>query len=382
MFLKRIFEKIFKWQNKKFIKKIKFRHTKRLKKLIIIFLCILSLFLIVIYNQSKIINDIENGPTLEDFQGNINIKNRLFKNKNLDSNINKKIIPGELNLNNYIIKKQIGRGGFGKIFLVEDINYKQYALKIIMAKSERKIKKTKKELKILLDIQNSFSNLNIVSIYGITSQQIDSTKYSLYILMELASTDWKEEILERGATNNYYSEYELMSILYSMVKTLSILQRKNISHSDIKPQNILIFKDNSGTKKYKLSDFGNAREILSDNFTDRPHSGRTILFMAPILLNALRVRKRMECIQYNLFKSDVFSFGLCALFAATLDFDSIYNVRQLRNSNYVFYVVEKYLRPNYSDSVINIIFKMLDLEEETRYDFIELEREFNKLGYY
>ena len=200
--------------------------------------------------------------------------------------------------------------------------------------------------------------------------------------MELASTDWKEEILERGATNNYYSEYELMSILYSMVKTLSILQRKNISHSDIKPQNILIFKDNSGTKKYKLSDFGNAREILSANFTDRPHSGRTILFMAPILLNALRVRKRMEYIQYNLFKSDVFSFGLCALFAATLDFDSIYNIRQLRNSNYVFYVVEKYLRPNYSDSVINIIFKMLDLEEETRYDFIELEREFNKLGYY
>ena len=382
MFLKRIFEIIFKWQNKKFIKKIKFRHTKRLKKLFIIFLCILSLFLIVIYNQSKIINDIENGPTLEDFQGNKNIKNRLFKNKNLDSNINKKIIPGELNLNNYIIKKQIGRGGFGKIFLVEDINYKQYALKIIMAKSERKIKKTKKELKILLDIQNSFSNLNIASIYGITSQQIDSTKYSLYILMELASTDWKEEILERGATNNYYSEYELMSILYSMVKTLSILQRKNISHSDIKPQNILIFKDNSGTKKYKLSDFGNAREILSANFTDRPHSGRTILFMAPILLNALRVRKRMEYIQYNLFKSDVFSFGLCALFAATLDFDSIYNVRQLRNSNYVFYVVEKYLRPNYSDSVINIIFKMLDLEEETRYDFIELEREFNKLGYY
>ena len=382
MFLKRIFEIIFKWQNKKFIKKIKFRHTKRLKKLFIIFLCILSLFLIVIYNQSKIINDIENGLTLEDFQGNKNIKNRLFKNKNLDSNINKKIIPGELNLNNYIIKKQIGRGGFGKIFLVEDINYKQYALKIIMAKSERKIKKTKKELKILLDIQNSFSNLNIASIYGITSQQIDSTKYSLYILMELASTDWKEEILERGATNNYYSEYELMSILYSMVKTLSILQRKNISHSDIKPQNILIFKDNSGTKKYKLSDFGNAREILSANFTDRPHSGRTILFMAPILLNALRVRKRMEYIQYNLFKSDVFSFGLCALFAATLDFDSIYNVRQLRNSNYVFYVVEKYLRPNYSDSVINIIFKMLDLEEETRYDFIELEREFNKFGYY
>ena len=200
--------------------------------------------------------------------------------------------------------------------------------------------------------------------------------------MELASSDWEKEILERKKTNNYYSEYDLMSILYSLVKSLSILQQKNISHRDIKPQNILIFKDNTGTKKYKLADFGEAKELLSDNATDQQTLRGTELYMAPILFFALRARKKIKYIQHNTFKSDVFSFGLCALFAATLGFNSIYDVRELKNNISIFVVVEKYLRFKYSDSVVNIISKMLDLNENSRCDFIALEREFNNLGYF
>ena len=133
---------------------------------------------------------------------------------------------------------------------MEDVHCNQYALKKIIACSESSIKKIKNELKILLDIQNSFSQLNVVSIYGITSQQLDITTHALYVLMELASSDWEKEILERKKLKQYYSEYELMSILFSLVKSLSILQQKNISHRDIKPQNILIFKDKkTGNKK-------------------------------------------------------------------------------------------------------------------------------------
>ena len=333
-------------------------------------------------NLCKIINYSGYESTSGDSQGEKSPKDRIGQNKNLDSNQNKKVIPGQLNLNNYIIKKQIGKGSYGQIFLVEDINCKQYALKKIIACSEGSIKKIKNELRILLDIQNSFSNLNVVSIYGINSQQLDITTYALYVLMELASSDWEKEILERKKTNNYYSEYDLMSILYSLVKSLSILQQKNISHRDIKPQNILIFKDNTGTKKYKLADFGEAKELLSDNATDQQTLRGTELYMAPILFFALRARKKIKYIQHNTFKSDVFSFGLCALFAATLGFNSIYDVRELKNNISIFVVVEKYLRFKYSDSVVNIISKMLDLNENSRCDFIALEREFNNLGYF
>ena len=329
-------------------------------------------------NHAKIINYSAYESTSGDSQGEKSPKDNTNKN-----NQNKKVIPGQLNLINYIIKKQIGKGSYGQIFLVEDVHCNQYALKKIIACSESSIKKIKNELKILLDIQNSFSQLNVVSIYGITSQQLDITTHALYVLMELASSDWEKEILERKKLKQYYSEYELMSILFSLVKSLSILQQKNISHRDIKPQNILIFKDKkTGNKKYKLADFGEAKELMGENSTDKQTLRGTELYMAPILFYALRARKKMKYIQHNTYKSDVFSFGLCSLFAATLGFNSLYDIRELKNNISIFVVVEKYLRFKYSDSVVNIISKMLDLNEHSRCDFIQLEKEFNNIGYY
>ena len=201
--------------------------------------------------------------------------------------------------------------------------------------------------------------------------------------MELATSDWEKEIAERKRTNNYYSEYDLMSILFSLVKSLSILQQKNISHRDIKPQNILIFKDKkTGEKKYKLADFGEAKELMGDNPTEKQTLRGTELYMAPILFYALRARKKMKYIQHNTYKSDVFSLGLFALFAATLGFNSLYDIRELKSNISIFVVVEKYLRFKYSDNVVNIISKMLDLNENSRCDFIQLEKEFNDIGYY
>ena len=336
-------------------------------------------------NNSKGIynNKIVTSSTSCDSKGIINSKDNpriITDNNDLDKN--KKIIPGQLNLQNYLIKKQIGQGSFGQIFLVEDLAHKQYALKKIIASSPNSIKKIKNELQILLDIQNSGQKLNAVEIYGMTSAQLDITTYALYVLMELAYTDWEKEILERKKTKNYYSEYELMTILACLVKSLSILQKKNISHRDIKPQNVLIIKNSNNQKIYKLADFGEAKELLKG---ERPTNKQTIrgteLFMSPILFYALR-SKKMRQVQHNTYKSDVFSIGLCALLAATLVFESLYDIRELKSNVSVYVVIEKYLKYRYSNNVINIISRMLDINENTRCDFIQLEYLFNQIGYY
>ena len=328
------------------------------------------------------INNIVSDSTSGDFKGVANSKDNPKITNNNDSNNNKKIIPGQLNLQNYLIKKQIGQGSFGQIFLVEDFEHKQYALKKIIASSPNSIKKIKNELQILLDIQNNGQKLNAVEIYGMTSAQLDITTYALYVLMELAYTDWEKEILERKKTKNYYSEYELMSILHCLVKSLSILQKQNISHRDIKPQNVLIIKDSNSQNIYKLADFGEAKELLKG---ERPTNKQTIrgteLFMSPILFYALRGKKTRH-VQHNTYKSDVFSIGLCALLAATLVFESLYDIRELKSNVSVYVVVEKYLKYRYSDNVINIISRMLDINENTRCDFIQLEYLFNQIGYY
>ena len=337
--------------------------------------------------RTKIINYKDSSSTSPDSQREKSPKNNTRKNSNINEinkDIkNKKIIPNQLNLSNYIIKKQIGHGSFGQILLVEDKNGNQYALKKIIAASSNSIRKIKNELQILLDIQNSGQELNTINIYGILSTQLDLTTYALYVLMELAATDWEKEIVERKKAKNHYSEYELMSILFCLVKSLSILQKQNIAHRDIKPQNILILKDSNLKKIYKLADFGEAKELLKG---DRPTNNQTIrgteLFMSPILFYALRGRKKIRYVKHNPYKSDVFSLGLCSLFAATLGVKCLYDIRELKSNISVYVVVEKYLRFIYSDNVINIISKMLDICENTRCDFIQLEKEFNAIGYY
>ena len=169
-----------------------------------------------------------------------------------------------------------------------------------------------------------------------------------------------------------------MKILSSLVKTFSQLQKNNVSHRDIKPQNILIFENDV----YKLADFGEAKELFKDlEATNKQTLRGTELYMAPVLFQALRSKKVIKYIKHNTYKSDVFSFGLCSLFAASLCFESIYEVREAKNNVRIRFILEKYLGKRYSFDIINIISQMLDINEITRKDFIELEKEFISIGY-
>ena len=285
------------------------------------------------------------------------------------------------NINDYKIIKKIGQGSFGQIFLIEDKYQNKYAMKKIIVMSEKDIKKIEKEYQILIDLNSNAQNdknLNLVKIYGFSSKQLDPTTYVIYVLMELAITDWENEILTRQKTGKYYTEKELMTILSSLINTFADLQKQNINYRDIKHQNILIFKDN----KYKLADFGEAKELYKDIAPTNKQTLRgTELYMAPALFHALRSKKVIKCINHNPYKSDVFSFGLCSLFAATLCFESIYDIRELNNNVSIHVILEKYLRKNYSFDVINIISHMLDINETTRKDFIEMQEEFKLYGF-
>ena len=285
-----------------------------------------------------------------------------------------------INLEDYKIIKKIGQGSFGQIFEIEDNLKNKFALKKIIVTNENDIKKIEHEYQILIDL-NSLKknlNLNLVKIYGFSSKQLDPTTYVIYVLMELAKTDWEKEILNYQKKKLYYSEENLLKILSSLVKTFAQLQRNNVSHRDIKPQNILIFENDL----YKLADFGEAKELYQDlEATNKQTLRGTELYMAPVLFHALRSKKMIKYIKHNTYKSDVFSFGLCALFAASLCFESVYDVRETKNNVSIRFILEKYLGKKYSFDTINIIAQMLDINEITRKDFIELEKEFANIGY-
>ena len=314
----------------------------------------------------------------------------LEKEKSKEKEKEKLEMLRDFNVADYKIIKQIGQGSFGQIFMVEDKKRKnKFALKKIIASSEKEIKGLKQEYQILFDIQknlnfnfNSNENktkINIVNIYGLSTKRLDPTTYAMYVLMELGDIDWEKEILERQKQKQYYTEKELIDILYVLVNTLERLQKENISHRDIKPQNILVFKNNKNYC-YKLADFGEAKELLSGNKpTEKQTLRGTELYMSPLLFYGLRSRKIKKYIKHNPYKSDVFSLGLCILFAATLCFESLYDVRELQNNISIKIIIEKYLKKRYSYKMISIISCMLDINETTRDDFVELKKRIDNM---
>ena len=187
----------------------------------------------------------------------------------------------------------------------------------------------------------------------------------LYEIMELAERDWEQELLNRKKNNLYYNEYELVNILGNLIKTFSLLQSKKITHRDVKPQNIMIIN-----RKLKICDFGNARILKRDGIIIQRVRGSE-LFMSPILFKAYRAR--MSSVKHNTYKSDVFSLGMCIFLAAALSYVENNLIREIYDMNAIKRVLNNFLEQRYSQNFINILLLMLQVEENKRPDFAELE---------
>ena len=331
-------------------------------------------------NKNPLNKNLEN-PNLS--LQNSNIQNQNNKNPNIqipniqnpknsniqNSNIQNKETFINFNVDDFEIKKKIGEGSFGQIFKVTKDN-KYYALKKLIGTNEYDFEALQHEYNILRSISSS-KNLSIIHIYGMQSKKLDKTTKVLYILMELAESDWEKEIRKKSLYKNYYSENELTSIIKILIKSFSELQKEKISHRDIKPQNILICKNNV----FKIADFGEAKELRRRGKVTRIQTIRgTELYMSPLLYSAIKVEKDAIETEHNTYKSDVFSLGLCLLYAASLNFNLLLEIRDIFNMKILEKIVRNHIGKRYSEKLVKLIIGMIEVEEDRRMDFLELEK--------
>jgi serine/threonine protein kinase len=276
----------------------------------------------------------------------------------------------EFNFEDYHILTQIGEGSFGKIYLVEDKDKNIFSMKKIIANDEVELESFTQEYELV----NQSRHKNILKIVGICRRQLDFTTFVLYILMEVGLNDWEKEIKSRQLTKQHYKEEELLQVLKQMCSALLFLQNKNISHRDIKPQNILLFKNGI----YKVADFGEAKQISKFETNKQLCTLRgTELYMSPLLFNALRTNQ--NDIKHNAFKSDVFSLAFCILYAATLSIQVIYECRKMYDTPSIMILLNRVLKQRFSPGFINILGKMLEINESKRFDFIQLSEALKEL---
>ena len=319
---------------------------------------------------------IKNYHTLENRLRNKTLNKSYLNGKTINS-LNNRLKKQEIEPNENFIPedfktmKQIGEGSFGKIYCAEwKKNKKCYAMKKMILRNKEEIKKNKEQTDLVYDLVQQTKTKGVIKIYGAQCIKINSAEYHFYVLMELAEIDWEKEIKKRKENKNYYTEGELFEILKQLIKTFSLLQKKNITHRDIKPQNILVVN-----KVYKVCDFGEAKVTDGNNVIHQTIKG-TELYMSPILFRALN--KRQTHIVHNTFKSDVFSLGMCLFLAATLTFQSLYDIRELKDMELIKNILVKYLIAKYSYDFVHILIKMLEINEDLRPDFIEIEKILSK----
>ena len=280
-------------------------------------------------------------------------------NKRMNNILSKLKIP-LINIDNYTFNRKLGEGSYGIIFSVtNNKDKKKYAIKKIIARSLNEIDSFSKEFELVYNCDHP----NIMKIYGISIRILDSTTYALYVLMEIAQYDWDKEIKIHLKKRKKYNESELVKIIRELADALLYMEKKlKISHRDIKPQNILVFENGV----YKLADFGEAKEV---KISKRINTLRgTELYMSPALYEGLK--RGINNIPHDPFKSDVFSLGFCLLYASSLNYELLYEARDSDSSENIKRILYKsFLKKIYSDKLINIIYNMLLYDEKKRFNF-------------
>ena len=313
-------------------------------------------------DDNSLIFENEDNKSDNEENNNLTKSQQLFNTNQLKKKENKNLDNLIFDEVDYNVITQLGEGSFGKIYLVEDKDKNLFCMKKMITTNKKNFEEISKEY----DIFAKYKHDNILSILGISKKMLDESTFCIYILMEVAKTDWEKEINQRQMRNKYYTEEELINILKQLVNALSYLQKNKVSHRDVKAQNILVFPDN----KYKIADFGEARKygkIMDPLSTLRG----TELYMSPILFHGLQ--NRIFDINHNPYKSDVFSLGMCLLFASTLRIKTLCKIRDFNNDSKLKIFIMSVISQRYSLSFVQLITQMLMLQEVDRPDFIELE---------
>ena len=269
----------------------------------------------------------------------------------------------EFEIEDFEYIEPIGEGSYGKIYLVQNkYDESKYALKKIICHDLKEVKLIYHNLELMYNKKHP----NIMKIIGIEFKCLDITTYSLYILMELALSDWNNEIKKRAKEKNYYKEEEIINILKQIINSLIYLESEGIAHRDIKPQNILVFQNNV----YKITDFGEAKN-LSDSVQESTLRGSQ-LFMSPVLYEGLKYNQKD--VIHNAYKSDVYSLGYCLIYALTLNLNILNDLREIISMKVIHSMISKNIKKHYSGKMIDLITKMLEFEEIKRFSFHDIQK--------
>jgi serine/threonine-protein kinase len=181
----------------------------------------------------------------------------------------KELTRGATFAKRYEIVEELGKGGMGKVYRVDDKKIKEeVALKLLkpeIAADEKTIARFSNELKLARKI----SHRNVCRMYDLSEEE-----GTHYITMEyVPGEDLKNTIKRVGQL----SVGKAISVAKQICKGLIEAHRLGVVHRDLKPQNIMLDKEGNA----RIMDFGIARSIKAKGITDAGMIIGTPEYMSP-----------------------------------------------------------------------------------------------------
>lgn len=196
----------------------------------------------------------------------------------------------------------IGKGGFASVYRAFDnVLEMNVALKFFNGQDLQSKYTVNSEIKRVIML----SHPNIVKFFGlenIVKTDLHGQEEKIQIgVMELAEEGQVHLYLKKNKTETA----EIISILKGILEGLKYLHSQGIIHRDIKPQNILLSRDNQKRLIPKIADFGISKNIDSTQTSASLLLG-TVEYMAPEQFNPEKYGINQK-ISYNV---DIWSFGI------------------------------------------------------------------------
>lgn len=192
-----------------------------------------------------------------------------------------------LQLGDFRIIREIGRGGMGIVFEAEQESLgRSVAIKVLPKQcllDSDALERFQQEAKMAAAMHHS----NIVPVFG--SGESDGSHYLVLQLVRGQSLHQKLAALKQPMPSN-----EVAVIGQQLSDAIAYAHENGVLHRDIKPANILLSEDGTA----QLTDFGLARNLSDDPTTTQTLSG-SLRYMAPERFRAISDER-----------SDVYSLGL------------------------------------------------------------------------
>ena len=178
-------------------------------------------------------------------------------------------------ISDFIIKKELGRGSFGQVFLaIHKITKVNYAIKAI-DKRNKSNEDGKPYFRREIEIMYKIKHPNCVRLFG----NFEDETYCYFIMEYVPKGNLYNLIMANKNTG--IDKVLVAKMMRNLINAIHYLHSMNppIIHRDIKPENILLTDD----KNIKLTDFGWANYI---NFQDEQRNTfcGTPLYLAPEMI--------------------------------------------------------------------------------------------------